>query len=492
MKIGIDVDGVLTNLEDYQLKYGKKYFGEDAIVNENGYDIKDIFGCTDEEREKFWLKYIWGYCLKEPIREDLVEYINRLKAEGHEIHIITGRAHTTEQNITGELFRKMLLYKLNQAGLKFDSITYCSEKESAEEKFEICKKLGIEVMLEDKKENIESISTISKIVCFDTKYNNFKFNNNVIRINKNENLEQRISPIITSKIYHGDYKPFEKDEYKFSYGIIRNIGVPLFNIAYKPTIINKEFIPKKGSIILCGNHLHVWDQFPVIASTDRVTHWMAKKEYFDGKMGPIFRNTGAICVDRYGDAKKGENEALNYLKVGSAVGMFAEGTRNKLKAEQIEKIYNNIYSISENSMFDKTMDEFKKIASTHLTSQVNLLEKLYEENRISLYSYIYSITHSPDQYLKYLVDESVITNEEYYNSLLLPFKFGCVSMAKKTNSQIVPFAVTGDYKIGNDNLMVRYGEPYYVETDNLEKENEKLRRKILKLVIENHNSVKKQ
>ena len=46
MRIGIDVDGVLTNLQDYQLKYGKKYFGENVVINENGYDIQDIFGCS--------------------------------------------------------------------------------------------------------------------------------------------------------------------------------------------------------------------------------------------------------------------------------------------------------------------------------------------------------------------------------------------------------------------------------------------------------------
>ena len=95
MKIGFDVDGVLTDLENYQLEYGKKYFGEDKLVNENGYTIQEIFGCSKEEEEKFWIKYIWKYCLKEQIRENVINYIKRLKSEGNEIHIITGRAHTT-------------------------------------------------------------------------------------------------------------------------------------------------------------------------------------------------------------------------------------------------------------------------------------------------------------------------------------------------------------------------------------------------------------
>ena len=487
MKIGVDVDGVLTNLEEFQLKYGKKYFGEDKVVDDTKYDIQGIFGCTKEESEKFWIKYIWKYCLEEPMRSDVIDYINRLKLEGHEIHIITGRAHTTEQNATGKLFRKMLLYKLKKEGLNYDSITYCSESDSAKEKLDACKKLGINIMFEDKTENIKELSNFCKVICFDAKYNKESFNDNVIRTTESDSLKDKISEFIPNKIYKGEYNPFSKDEFKCSYGIIRNIGVPTFKIAFKPTIINKEFIPKEGPIILCGNHLHVWDQFPVIASTNRTTHWMAKKEYFDGKLGPIFRKTGAISVDRYGNAKQGENQAINYLMVDSAVGMFAEGTRNKLKKARINEIYNKYLQGISNIKFE----DFENFVVNYKESQVNFIIKLYEENRISSHELAVALISGVDAYLKLLINK-VITQEEYNDSLLLPFKYGCVSMAKKTNSQIVPFAVTGDYKIGNDNLMVRYGEPYYVKSDDLEYENKKLRKKILNLVIDNNKSEKKR
>ena len=120
-----------------------------------------------------------------------------------------------------------------------------------------------------------------------------------------------------------------------SYKVFRNIGVPIFKILYRPTILNKEYIPKEGPIILCGNHLHVLDQFPVICSTDRVTHWMAKKEYFDGNLGWFFKKTGAICVDRFGDASQAEREALEYLFKGEAIGIFPEGTRNQYENVKI-------------------------------------------------------------------------------------------------------------------------------------------------------------
>lgn len=45
---------------------------------------------------------------------------------------------------------------------------------------------------------------------------------------------------------------------------------------------------------------------------------------------------------------------------------------------------------------------------------------------------------------------------------LLPFKYGAVSMAKKTDAYIVPFAITGDYKFRSKNLKVVFGKPFKV------------------------------
>lgn len=66
--------------------------------------------------------------------------------------------------------------------------------------------------------------------------------------------------------------------------------------------------------------------------------------------------------------------------------------------------------------------------------------------------------------------------------LLQPFKFGAVSMAKKTNATIVPFAVTGEYKFRTKNLKVTFGEPFKVGDMELEEANEKLYNIILDLI----------
>ena len=46
-------------------------------------------------------------------------------------------------------------------------------------------------------------------------------------------------------------------------------GGLLFYIWYHPKIINKKVIPKKGPIIVCGNHIHLYDQCMIIIATKR-------------------------------------------------------------------------------------------------------------------------------------------------------------------------------------------------------------------------------
>ena len=65
---------------------------------------------------------------------------------------------------------------------------------------------------------------------------------------------------------------------------------------------------------------------------------------------------------------------------------------------------------------------------------------------------------------------------------LLPFKYGAVSLAKKTNALIVPFGISGEYTGKKGNLVTRIGKPFSVSDMDLEEANSVLREKILKLM----------
>lgn len=61
---------------------------------------------------------------------------------------------------------------------------------------------------------------------------------------------------------------------------------------------------------------------------------------------------------------------------------------------------------------------------------------------------------------------------------ILPFKMGAVKMANKTNSKIIPFVITGKYKPFKNKLTIEFKKQVEI-SDDLEKENDKLRNIII-------------
>ena len=194
-----------------------------------------------------------------------------------------------------------------------------------------------------------------------------------------------------------------KEEHKIGYTILKNILKIPYILWYNPKIIGKDNIPKKGAVIVCANHKHIMDQCAILISTNRMIHYLAKKEYFDGKFAWFFKMAGCIPVNRSIKDTNATEHALNILKNENAIGLFPEGTRNKTK-------------------------EF-----------------------------------------------------------LLPFKYGAVSMAKKTNAYIVPVGITGEYKFRSKNLVTRIGKPFKITDMTLDEANNKLKKEISSLMKQNLN-----
>lgn len=65
---------------------------------------------------------------------------------------------------------------------------------------------------------------------------------------------------------------------------------------------------------------------------------------------------------------------------------------------------------------------------------------------------------------------------------LLPFKYGAVSMTKKTDAYLVPFGITGDYVFKSKNLVIKYGKPFKVTDMELDEANNLLYETVKKLM----------
>ena len=260
------------------------------------------------------------------------------------------------------------------------------------------------------------------------------------------------------------------------YRIMRAILSPIYKFWYRPKIEGKENILEEGSIILAGNHIHIMDQCNVIVSTKRKLHYMAKKEYFDDKkVAWFFRFVGCIPVDRKRKDENAKEQAIEVLNNSHALGIFPEGTRNGIKEEKAKEIYNKYF-------FEMSYKSFYKKIKKNKTSFVLYLEELMNNHVITELDYLNNI-FDVDKYLHELIDKKIITIDDYYDHILLPLKFGAVSMAHKTNSYIIPYAISGNYKFRGKNLKVKIGEPFKV-SDDLEASNKILDRKIKDLLKE--------
>ena len=131
-----------------------------------------------------------------------------------------------------------------------------------------------------------------------------------------------------------------KKDKMYGFRLMKPILGTLFKLYYNPKIIGKENIPKKGSCLIVGNHVHIMDQCLVIIATKRPIHYMAKREYFDNKkVAWFFKLAGCIPVDRSVKDNNATSKALEVLKNDWALGLFPEGTRNGLKEERINDLY---------------------------------------------------------------------------------------------------------------------------------------------------------
>lgn len=180
MRIGIDIDGVLTDIEKFVADYGTKYCVENNLqinITAGEYDEFKTFNWTEEQGIKFWNEYIVYYATKYPARDFASEVIKKLKEEGHEIYIVTAR---NDYGLPKEYIGKMRDFVakwLKDNNISYDKIIYTEGS-----KLPYCVGNYVEVMIEDNPTNIEEVSTKIPVLCFDCGYNRNLEGKNITRV----------------------------------------------------------------------------------------------------------------------------------------------------------------------------------------------------------------------------------------------------------------------------------------------------------------------
>lgn len=181
MRIGIDIDGVITDMEKFLADYGSKYCVENNLpvnIKNVEYDEFKTFNWTEEEGIKFWNKNIIYYATKYPAREFASKIIKKLKEDGHEIYITTARNdYGVPEEYIGKMRGEIVAKWLEENEIVYDKIIYTEGS-----KLPYVVGNYIELMIEDSPINIKDIATKIPTFCYNSTYNEGVEGENITRV----------------------------------------------------------------------------------------------------------------------------------------------------------------------------------------------------------------------------------------------------------------------------------------------------------------------
>ncbi len=177
MNIGIDIDGVLTNMRKFEIEEGIKYCEKTKIgglVNSDAYSSTDMFNWDEETDFDFWKENIFKYAETGEVMEGAANNTKKLKEDGHKLYIITARwlandeenAITKNNNEIREKMRETVKGWLRKNNIEYDKIIF-----SGEDKSKHIIENKIDIMIEDSPNNLKQLSKLTKMICMDWNYN---------------------------------------------------------------------------------------------------------------------------------------------------------------------------------------------------------------------------------------------------------------------------------------------------------------------------------
>ena len=184
MRIGLDIDGVLTDIHGFVFRHASSYFkrGYDPeLAEKDPHNLRDIFDCSEEEWIAYWKKYFFKYIFMEPARKGAKAFTEMLRKDGHEIFIISKRAYTCRQDVIGKIMRAVVRNWLWRNGIWYCELIFC-DNAVPDSKRTVCQDKNVGIMIDDEPLNINAVAPIARAICFDTSYNRGCEGENIFRV----------------------------------------------------------------------------------------------------------------------------------------------------------------------------------------------------------------------------------------------------------------------------------------------------------------------
>lgn len=109
----------------------------------------------------------------------------------------------------------------------------------------------------------------------------------------------------------------------------RNIGRLVFKGLYRVDVHGAKSVPRRGRLIVAGNHLGFLDGPLLFSTAPRPLHLLVKSEAFEPPFDRVLRGAGQISSEYESADRDSIQTALNVLGEGRAVGLFPEAHRGR-------------------------------------------------------------------------------------------------------------------------------------------------------------------
>lgn len=151
MNIGLDVDGVIFNTEEWLSIYAEIFdietFKKDSLINPFEYYKETQYDWDKEHSDEFLKTYLLKSTYDSTFIAGAVWVIKRLKELGHKIIIISARGNDYPEVLP------VLEKRFKDEGLSFDKIHW-----KIKNKLEVCVNEKIDVMVDDRPSTCQKLS----------------------------------------------------------------------------------------------------------------------------------------------------------------------------------------------------------------------------------------------------------------------------------------------------------------------------------------------
>lgn len=186
MKIAIDINGVINDMDQLTLAYASEFAfrRNKKLRNANAFLIRRMTTLSEKDINDFKCTYRPLFLQTVKVRPFVVQVIDQLRNQGHTIYLMTNCTESSKKY--GAQSKDDIIRWLIRHGVHYDKLIFTNHKELA------CVDYRVQLLIDDNPLLFPLIKEGCYCFCYETRYNRFYYQNNVIHVHSWYDILEKI------------------------------------------------------------------------------------------------------------------------------------------------------------------------------------------------------------------------------------------------------------------------------------------------------------